>query len=289
MSRKILTILRNLYHIVVKREIIIKPSRGINWRALKEIKHYKDLLFFFIWKEFKVRYKQTLLGVAWAILRPVIQMLIFTLIFHKFAKIPSEGIPYPVYAYCGLLPWQLFSLGLGRASESVVGNASIITKVYFPRIILPLSYTLGGLIDFGLQFFVLIILMLIFGIKIGLSILFIPFFIILALLSSLSVGILFSALNVKFRDIRHLMPFLTQVWFFATPIVYSHEIIPEKFRLIMRINPMTGVVEGFRWSLLNKGSVDFQAILFSVIIVSFLIFAGLLYFSKVEREFADIV
>jgi len=288
-SRKILTILRNLYHIVVKREIIIKPSRGINWRALKEIKHYKDLLFFFIWKEFKVRYKQTLLGVAWAILRPVIQMLIFTLIFHKFAKIPSEGIPYPVYAYCGLLPWQLFSLGLGRASESVVGNASIITKVYFPRIILPLSYTLGGLIDFGLQFFVLIILMLIFGIKIGLSILFIPFFIILALLSSLSVGILFSALNVKFRDIRHLMPFLTQVWFFATPIVYSHEIIPEKFRLIMRINPMTGVVEGFRWSLLNKGSVDFQAILFSVIIVSFLIFAGLLYFSKVEREFADIV
>ncbi len=289
MSRKILTILRNLYHIVVKREIIIKPSRGINWRALKEIKHYKDLLFFFIWKEFKVRYKQTLLGVAWAILRPVIQMLIFTLIFHKFAKIPSEGIPYPVYAYCGLLPWQLFSLGLGRASESVVGNASIITKVYFPRIILPLSYTLGGLIDFGLQFFVLIILMLIFGIKIGLSILFIPFFIILALLSSLSVGILFSALNVKFRDIRHLMPFLTQVWFFATPIVYSHEIIPEKFRLIMRINPMTGVVEGFRWSLLNKGSVDFQAILFSVIIVSFLIFVGLLYFSKVEREFADIV
>lgn len=268
---------------------VTSPPKGVDFGRIKEIWNYRELLYFFTWRDIKVRYKQTIVGIGWAILQPILSMLVFTLIFGKFAKIPSDELPYPIFAYSGLLPWQLFSRGLSEASASLVANSGVITKVYFPRLILPASSTISGLLDFSLAFLVLLILMLGFGAKPTIGILALPLFLVIIVLASLSVGILFSAVNVKYRDVRYALPFLTQVWFFATPIVYSVSIIPEKFRILMGLNPMSGVIEGFRWALLGKGQLEWGMVGLSLVVVLLLFIGGLAYFFKAEREFADVV
>jgi len=271
-----------------KPVFVRKAQTGISLR-LDELWEYHELIYFLVWRDIKVRYKQTALGVTWAILQPFLTMVVFTLIFSKLAKVPSDGIPYPIFAFAGLLPWQLFANALTNSSNSLVNNTSLITKVYFPRLILPLSSVVGGLVDFFLAFLVLIGMMFYYGITPTYGVLMLPLFIILAITISFSVSIWFSALNVQYRDVRYTIPFLTQFWLFMTPIAYPSSLVPEKWRFIYGLNPMAGVVEGFRWGLLGKTNETGPLIIISVIIVIFLLVGGLIYFRRMERTFADII
>jgi lipopolysaccharide transport system permease protein len=271
-------------------EIVFEPPHGWLNLRLGEMWHYRELLYFFIWRDLKVRYKQTLLGAAWAVLQPLMTMVIFSVIFGKLANIqPPAGIPYPVFSYAALLPWQLFSGALSNASTSLVGNQSMITKVYFPRLLLPLASVLSGLVDFGIAFIVLLGLMVYYHISPTWAVLFLPLFILLALASALAISLWLSAFNVRYRDFKYVIPFLLQFWMYATPIVYPSTMIPEKYRLIFGLNPMTGVVGGFRWALLGmKGEVG-SLLVIAVIIVAILLTTGLIYFQRMEQTFADIV
>ena len=271
-------------------EIVLEPPHGWLNLRLGEMWHYRELLYFFIWRDLKVRYKQTVLGAAWAILQPVMTMVIFSVIFGKLANIqPPAGIPYPVFAYTALLPWQLFSGALSNASTSLVGNQSMITKVYFPRLLLPLASVLSGLVDFGIAFIVLLGLMVYYHISPTWAVLFLPLFTLLALASALAVSLWLSAFNVRYRDFKYVIPFLLQFWMYATPIVYPSTMIPEKYRLIFGLNPMTGVVGGFRWALLGMKAEVGPLLVIAVIIVVILLTAGLIYFQRMEQTFADIV
>jgi len=271
-----------------KPVFVRKAQTGISLR-LDELWEYHELIYFLVWRDIKVRYKQTVLGVTWAVLQPFLTMVVFTLIFSKLAKVPSDGIPYPIFAFAGLLPWQLFANALTNSSNSLVNNRGLITKVYFPRLILPLSSVVGGLVDFFLAFLVLIGMMFYYGITPTYGVLMLPLFIILAITISFSVSIWFSALNVQYRDVRYTIPFLTQFWLFMTPIAYPSSLVPEKWRFIYGLNPMAGVVEGFRWGLLGKTNETGPLIFISVIIVIFLLVGGLIYFRRMERTFADII
>jgi len=269
--------------------IRIRPSYGWVSPRLHELWDYRDLLYFLIWRDVKVRYKQTAIGVIWAIVQPLVTMLIFTVVFRKFANVPSDGLPYSVFAYTALLPWNLFAGALTRSSTSVVGEAHLISKVYFPRLIVPLSATISGLIDFVVAFVILLTMMMWFGIFPTWAVLSLPLFLLLALSTALAVGLWLSALNVKYRDVGHTIPLLTQLWMFASPVAYPISLVPSEWRLLYSINPMVGVIEGFRWSLLGKEQPDFLVIAVSATVVMAILFSGVFYFKRMERTFADIV
>lgn len=270
-------------------DIVYEPSHGLGMPSLKGVWQYRELLYFLTWRDIKVRYKQAALGIAWAILQPLLTMVIFSVIFGQLAKLPSDGIPYPVFSYTALLPWQLFSGILARSGNSLVGNSNLLTKVYFPRLIIPLSTVGSGLIDFGISFLVLIGLMISYGIFPTWKILVLPFFIIFALISALAVGLWLSALNVQYRDVQHLIPFLVQAWMYASPVAYSSGLIPSgKWQIIYGLNPMTGVIQGFRWALLGV-PLPGEFIIASIIIVLILLVSGLFFFGHTENTFADIV
>lgn len=273
----------------IKPITVFSPSKGWLSLNLREVWKYRELLYFLIWRDVKVRYKQTALGVAWAVLQPLITMVIFSIIFGQFAKLPSEGVPYPVFSYIALLPWQLFSGALQRAGTSLVVDANLLTKVYFPRLIIPTSAVAAGLVDFVISFIVLLGLMLWYGITPTWSIFWLPLFVLLALLTSLSVGLWLSALNVQYRDVQYMIPFLIQVWMYASPIAYSTTLIPSgPWRILYGLNPLVGIIQGFRFAILG-GSPPDELIVLSVVIVLVLLVTGLFFFKRVEKTFADIV
>jgi lipopolysaccharide transport system permease protein len=257
---------------------------------LHDVWEYRDLLYFLVWRDVKVRYKQTVLGAAWAILQPVLATIIFSIFFGRLAKVPSDGVPYPVFAYVALLPWQLFSFCLAESAGSLVSNQNLIKKVYFPRLVIPLATVLTGLVDFGVSFIVLLILLFGYGIvPTAASLVLLPVLLLFAIAAALSVGVWLSALNVQFRDVRYTLPFLTQIWMFATPVVYSSSLVPDKWRPLYGLNPMTGVVEGFRWALLGHAKGAVPQVWVSAGMVVLLLAGGLFYFRRMESTFADIV
>ena len=268
---------------------ILKPSRG--WVSLKlgELWEYRELLYFFIWRDVKVRYKQTVMGLAWAILQPFFTMVIFSLFFGQLAKMPSDGAPYPIFSYAALIPWMFFANGLNQASNSMVVNSNLINKVYFPRLAIPIASVLGGLVDFVPSFLMLLGMMVYFDIYPTVNVVWIPAFLLLALVTALGIGIGLSALNVHYRDVRHTVPFLVQCWLFATPIAYPSSLLPESWRTIYAINPMVGVVEGFRWALLDTGTTPGPMIVVSSLAALALLVGAALYFRRMERTFADVI
>lgn len=269
--------------------IVIKPSSG--WISLKlgELWEYRELLYFLTWRDIKVRYKQTVLGAAWAIIQPFLTMVVFSLFFGALAKIPSDGIPYPIFSFTALVPWTFFATGLANSSNSLVGSANLIKKVYFPRLAVPISTVLSGIVDFALSFMVLIAMMLWFGILPGLSVLWLPLLLLLALVTALGVGLWLSAMNVQFRDVRYIVPFITQFWMFATPIVYPSSLLDEPWRTIYALNPMVGVIEGFRWALLGANTAPGPMILVSSLAAVVILVSGAFYFRRMEKNFADVV
>ncbi len=269
--------------------VVIEPPKGWSSLELSELWKYHELLFFLTWRDIKVRYKQTMLGAAWAILQPVLTMIVFSIIFGGLAKLPSDGIPYPIFTFTALLPWQLFAYALSQSSNSLVGSQNLISKVYFPRLVVPFSSVLAGVVDFAIAFLVLVGMMAFYGIGLTPAALLLPLFVLLALASALAVGLWLSALNVQYRDIRYVVPFLTQFWMYATPIAYSSSLIPENWRWLYSLNPMTGVVEGFRWVILGKSSLDVLSLGISACVVVLLLVGGLYYFKRMEANFADII
>ena len=270
-------------------EIIIEPSRG--WLSLKlgEVWQYRELLYFLAWRDVKVRYKQAGLGIAWAVLQPLITMVIFSVIFGRLAKLPSDGIPYPIFSYTALVPWRLFSDSLSRAGASVVGNSQLVTKVYFPRLIVPISSVGACLVDFAISFVMLIGLMVFYGITPTWAVVTLPVFVLFTVVTALAVSLWLSALNVQYRDVQHAIPFLVQAWMYASPVAYSAELIPTGiWRFIYGLNPMAGVIQGFRWALLGASPPDVM-MLASVVMVVILLVGGLFYFRRMERTFADVI
>ncbi len=267
----------------------IEPSRG--WVSLKldEIWEYRELLYFLVWRDVKVRYKQTVLGAAWAIIQPVLTMLVFSLFFGKLAKIPSDGIPYPIFALAGLVPWSFFANGLSHSSDSLVGSANLIKKVYFPRLVIPIAAVLSGVVDFALAFTVLLGMMYYYGLAPTIHALWLPLLWLLAWITALGVGLWLSALNVQFRDVRYVVPFLVQFWMFATPIAYPSSLLGEPWRTVYAVNPMVGVVEGFRWALLGAPTAPGPIIGASALAAAAILIGGAFYFRRMEKNFADVV
>jgi lipopolysaccharide transport system permease protein len=269
--------------------IVIEPRKGLWHLEFKAIWAYRELLYFLVWRDIKVRYKQTVIGVGWALVQPLVTMLVFTVIFSKFAKIDSDGIPYPLFAYSGLLPWNYFAGSLGRSINSVAGNTYLISKVYFPRLFLPFAGTVSGMIDIAASFIVLIALMVWYGVSPTWGIMLLPVFLLLAMMTALAIGLWLCALNVTYRDVGHMVPFLTQVWMFASPIAYPVSAVPEQWRLFYGLNPMVSVVEGFRWALLGKTAPDFMMMSVSALGVLACLVFGVMYFKRMERTFADVI
>ncbi|HWO42613.1 MAG TPA: ABC transporter permease [Candidatus Eisenbacteria bacterium] len=267
----------------------IRPSRG--WVALKlgELWEYRELLYFLIWRDVKVRYKQTVLGIAWAVLQPFFTMVIFSLFFGQLAKVPSDGVPYPIFSYTALIPWTFFSYGISQAANSLVTSANLISKVYFPRLVIPIASVLGGLVDFVPAFAVLIGMMFYYGIYPGIRLVWIPLFLLLALVTALAIGIGLAALNVRFRDVRYTVPFLVQCWLFATPIAYPSSLLSEPWKTLYALNPMVGVVEGFRWALLETGTSPGPMIAVSSAASLVALVLSALYFRRMEKTFADLI
>jgi lipopolysaccharide transport system permease protein len=268
---------------------LIRPSKG--WISLKlgELWAYRELLFFLTWRDVKVRYKQTVLGVAWAIIQPVFTMVVFSLFFGHLAKMPSDGIPYPIFSYAALVPWQFFANGLSASSNSLVGSANLIRKVYFPRLVIPISSVVSGAVDFVLAFLVLLGMMLAYGVAPTWNALWLPLLLLLALVTALGAGLWLTAMNVQFRDVRYAVPFLIQAWMFATPIAYPSSLLDEPWRTLYGINPMVGVVEGFRWALLGTETAPGPIVLISALVAVGLLVGGAFYFRRMEKTFADVV
>ncbi len=267
---------------------IITPPKKWVPIDFKELWNYRELLYIFTWRDVKVRYKQTALGAAWAIIQPLFTMVVFSIFFGGLAKIPSEGIPYPLFSLAALLPWTLFAEGLTRSTMSMITNQNIMTKVYFPRLIMPFSGILSPLVDFVVAFSILILMMVYYGFAPTLNVVFLPLFIVFAVITSLSVGLWLSALNVKYRDFQYTIPFLIQIWLFASPVVYPSSLLPEKWQILYGLNPMAGVIEGFRWALLGTNPPG-AMIWVSLGVVLLLLVTGAFYFRRVEQYFADIV
>ncbi|HEX7997599.1 MAG TPA: ABC transporter permease [Pyrinomonadaceae bacterium] len=271
-------------------EVLIEPSRGWAALRLRELWEYRELLYFLAWRDIKIRYKQTALGLAWAILQPFLTMLIFAVFFGKLARMPSDNVPYPLFAFAALVPWTFFANGLTQSSNSLVGSANLIKKVYFPRLVVPISVVLGGLPDFALSFLVLLGMMAYYGVAPQLAIvLWLPLLLLLALVTALGTGLWLSALNVKYRDVRYIVGFLTQIWMFATPVVYPASLLSGRWRLVYSLNPMVGVVEGFRWALLRTETAPGMAIVISATMSLLILVTGTFYFRRMEKTFADIV
>ncbi|CAN5858354.1 ABC transporter permease [soil metagenome] len=268
--------------------IVIEPTKSWVALDLKDLWAYRELLYFLTWRDVKVRYKQTLLGATWAIMQPLFTMLIFTLLFGKLAGMPSDGIPYPIFAYVGLLPWTFFQAAVTNSSNSLIGSSNLITKVYFPRMIIPGAAVGAGLVDFAIAFIILVGLMVYYDVAATWNIVMLPALVALITLLAVSIGMCLSALNVKYRDIRYALPFLIQLWMFCSPIIYPSSLVPEKWRWVLILNPLTGIIEGFRSSLLNR-EFDWTALGVSTVITLFLLAYSAYAFRRMERSFADIV
>jgi len=267
----------------------IQPSRGWVSLRLGELWHYRELLYFLIWRDVKVRYKQTALGAAWAIIQPFFTMVVFSLFFGRLAKVPSDGIPYPIFSFAALVPWTFFADGLSQSSNSLVGSANLIKKVYFPRLAIPIATVLSGVVDFALSFSVLLLMMFYYGIVPTLNIVWLPFFMLLALVTALGVGFWLSAFNVEYRDVRYVIPFIIQIWLFSTPVAYPSTLLSQPWRTLYGLNPMVGVVEGFRWSLLGNAAAPGLIIIVSSVVAAALLVGGAYYFRRMEKYFADVV
>jgi len=271
--------------------IYIKPSTGLAALNLRDLWLYRELVYFMIWREIKVRYKQTMLGAAWAIIQPVLTMIVFTFIFGRVAKLPTDGnIPYPIFSYTALLPWGLFSAALNQASRSLTSNQNMVSKIYFPRLVLPLASVLSGLVDFVIAFVILIGLLIYYRVMPSINVLWaLPLFLLLTIITALGVALWLSAINVKYRDVNYALPFMTQFWQFITPIAYSSTLIPAKWQIIYMLNPMAGVVNGFRWALLGIGNGPDAGLWLSVGISLLVLVSGLYYFRNMEKTFADTI
>jgi lipopolysaccharide transport system permease protein len=270
--------------------VYIKPTRGLAALNLRDLWIYRELVFFMVWRDVKVKYKQTLLGMAWAVVQPVMTMLVFTFVFDRVAKLPTDGIPYEVFSFTALLPWGLFVTALNQGSRSLVAHNNMVTKIYFPRLILPMSSVFAGLVDFVIAFIILVGLMLYFRVAPAWQYLWtLPLFLLLAIVTALGVALWLSAINVKYRDVNHALPFLTQFWLFATPVAYSFSTLSEKLQILLSLNPMTGVVNGFRWALLGSGSGPDITLWISVAISILIFISGLFYFRSMEKTFADTI
>lgn len=267
----------------------IRPSGGWVSLRLKELFEYRELLYFLVWRDVKVRYKQTALGASWAIIQPFFTMVVFSLFFGKLAKIPSDGVPYPIFSFAALVPWTFFASSLTNASNSLVGSSNLIKKVYFPRLAIPIATVLSGLVDLGIAFVMLIAMMLWYGMVPTSNILWLPYLVVLTLSTALGVGLWLSALNVQYRDVKYVVPFLTQFWLFATPVAYPSSLLAGKWRLAYALNPMVGVVEGFRWALLGTRTRPLEIIAVSSITAVVMLVGGAFYFRRMERTFADVV
>lgn len=268
---------------------VIQPSKGLFHLDLSALWHYRELLYFLVWRDIKVRYKQTVLGTTWAIIQPLMMMMIFTVVFSGFAKVPSDGLPYPIFVYAALLPWNYFSEAISRGNVSVINDAQLVQKIYFPRVIMPLSAVLTPLADFVPAFGILLGMMVWHGLRPSWTVFVLPAFLILALLTAISVSLWLSALNVQYRDIKHTVPFLVQLWLYASPVVYPVSLVPDEWRVLYSLNPMAGVIEGFRWALLGKEGPDFAVMAVSAGMVLILLIGGLTYFTRMERTFADVI
>jgi lipopolysaccharide transport system permease protein len=268
---------------------IIRPSRG--WRALnlRELWEYRELLYFLAWRDVKIRYKQTVMGATWAVIQPFFTMVVFSLFFGKLAKVPSDEIPYPIFSYAALVPWQFFASGLSQSSTRLVGSANLIRRVYFPRLVIPISAVLAGGVDFALAFAVLLGMMLFYGILPTAAVIWLPFLLLLALVTALGVGLWLTAMHVQFRDVRYLVPFLVQAWMFATPIAYPSSLLDEPWHTLYGINPMAGVVEGFRWALLGTETAPGPIVLVSALVAVGSLVSGAYYFRRMEKTFSDVV
>ena len=269
--------------------IYIKPSTGLAALNLRDLWIYRELVFFMIWRDIKVRYKQTLLGAAWAVIQPVLTMLIFNFIFGTVAKVNTEGIPYPIFSYTALLPWGLFSAALNNASRSLTTNQNMVSKIYFPRLVLPLASVLGGLVDFAIAFLILIVLMIYYKVTPTPAIWTLPLFLVLTVVTALGVSLWLSAINVQYRDVNYVLPFLTQFWLFLTPVAYSANVISAKWQFVYSLNPMAGVVNGFRWALLGTNTGPNMNMAISIGISLIFLVSGLFYFRSMERTFADTI
>ena len=269
--------------------IRIEPPHGLFELRVREVWAYRELLYFFVWRDLKVRYKQTVVGVAWVIIQPLLSMGVFTLFFGRLAKLPSDGLPYPVFYFAALAPWTYFSTALTTATNVVVENQRVITKVYFPRIILPLSSVMSGLVDFAIAFVVLLAMVLGYGLRPGAQAIWLPFLLLLALATALGVGLWLSALNALYRDVRYVMPFLVQFWMLASPVAYPSSLVPAKWRWLYGLNPMAGVIEGFRWALTGHGQPPGELMLASAGAVMVLLVGGLVFFQRMEGTVADLV
>lgn len=272
-----------------KQIIRIEPLHGWIPLRLRELWDYRELLYFLIWRDVKVRYKQTALGACWAIIQPLLTMAVFSIFFGRLGKIPSDGIPYPIFSFAALVPWTFFANGLNQSAGSLVSSSDLIKKVYFPRLTIPIATVLSGAIDFALSFAVLLVMMLSYRITPTSQVVWLPFFLLLALVTSMGVGLWLSALNVEYRDVRYVVPFLTQFWLFATPIAYPSSLLSEPWHTIYGLNPMTGVVEGFRWALLGTNTAPRPIIAVSSVAAIVILVSGAFYFRRMEKSFADIV
>jgi lipopolysaccharide transport system permease protein len=269
--------------------IYIKRSKGLVSLRLGELWQYRELLYFLIWRDVKVRYKQTALGIAWAVVQPLLTMVIFSLFFGRLAKVPSDGVPYPLFAYCALVPWGFFANGLNMGSNSLVESANLIRKVYLPRLAIPIATVLSGGVDFVVSFLLLVGMMAYYGRMPGIAAAWLPLLLLLGLVTALGVSLWLSALNVQYRDVRYTIPFLTQIWMFATPIAYPSSLVPEAWRALYGLNPMVGVVEGFRWALLGTATRPGPMLIVSSLTAVVILITGAMYFRYTEKTFADVV
>jgi lipopolysaccharide transport system permease protein len=269
--------------------VIVERSRGMVSLRLKELWRYRELVYFMVWRDIRVRYAQAVIGVGWALLVPLFQMVVFSVFFGHVAKVPSDGLPYPIFAYTALVPWSFFANGLAQSSNSIVGSAHLITKVYFPRLAIPIAAVLSGVLDFAIAFLLVIAIMIYYGMTPTAHVVWLPLFWLLALVTSLGTGLWLAALNVEYRDVRHLLPFITQLWFCATPVTYPSSLLPPTWRALYALNPMVGVVEGFRWALLGTHTTPGTTLIVSSLAALAILVTGAYQFRRMERTFADIL
>ena len=269
--------------------VVIEPSRGLFNLNVKALWDYRELLYFLAWRDLKARYAQTVMGLAWAVVQPLFMMVVFTIIFDKIGQFPSDGIPYPLFAYAALVPWTYFAKSLDRSGFSVVAESNLVTKIYFPRLIIPLSATLGGLLDFMIAFLLLLAMMIWFGVLPTWKLVVVPLYLLLTIMASLAVSLWFSALFVKYRDISAVIPLMIQVWMFASPIVYPVSMIPQEWQKLYSINPMVGVIHGFRWALLGTPAQDPAMLVLNVLTIAVFLLFGMAYFNRMANTFADVI
>ncbi|MER2513748.1 MAG: ABC transporter permease [Nitrosomonas ureae] len=269
--------------------LVIEPRTGYIQVGWRELWASRELLYFLAWRDLKTRYAQTAIGAGWALMQPLLSTLIFTLVFSYLAKVPSDGLPYPLFAFAAILPWSLFARSLERSTLSVVTEGGLIKKVYFPRLIIPIAATFINLVDFTVGLLILMGMMTWYQVLPQWTVLFLPLFVVVALLTALSVSLWLSALNVKYRDVASVVPLVTQLWMFASPVLYPASLVPESLRWYYGLNPMAGVIEGFRWALLGKSAPDWTMVAVSLVVVGFLLIGGVMFFRRVERTFADLI